>query len=286
MYTTSAINHLTTNQMPNRSLACTAALIIISSLFAACGKKGSPVPTPNKQKPEVVVVVPPPIVTKVFLPVKLESDQETVSLTYLKDTGFLTGIETTTGVKELYTYTNKNELKQYDRYKKINKEYTVYYVLDQNGNVTQGNQNNVEGDGTVLTPTGSYTLAYNSDGRLSAVNRRDHRRQSIGTSERSFAADGNVVKLTSSEPAGQSLTFTYDDKNGIFQNVKFRDVLSIESLPHLLFAARGNLISESDENASSNNIVYSYTYGSDNYPTAMTIIDSKNKKKVYKITYR
>lgn len=272
--------------MTNRSIVCTAALITISFLFAACGKKETPAPAPKKEEPEVVVVAPPPAVIKILLPSKLESDQETISLTYLKDTDLLSEIETTGGIKEMYTYTDKNELKKYDRYKKLNKEYTVYYLRDQNGSVIQGNQNDVDGGGTVFTPTGSYKISYNSDGGLSAINWLDHRRQSIGTSERSFSADGNVVKLTGSGATGQHLTFTYDDKKGIFQNVKFKEVLSIESLPHLLFAARGNLISESDENAGGNDTTYTYTYGSDNYPTSMTITDSKNKKKVYKITYR
>ncbi len=286
LYATSDLNHLNTNQMTIRSIVCTAALITMSFLFAACGKKETPAPAPKKEEPEVIVVAPPPAVIKILLPVKLESDQETISLTYLKDTDLLSGIETTAGIKEMYTYTDKNELKQYDRYKKLNKEYTVYYLRDQNGSVIQGNQNNVDGDGKVLTPKGSYKISYNSDAHISAISWLDNSRQSLGTSERSFSADGNVVKLTGSGTSGQHLTFTYDDKKGIFQNVKLKEVLSIESLPYLLFAARGNLISESDENADGNNIVYTYTYGSDHYPTSMTITDSKNKKKVYKITYR
>lgn len=271
--------------MSNRSLLCTA-LIISSSLFAGCGKKESPVPAANKEEPKVIVVVPPTPVAKVLLPIKLESEQETISLTYIKDTGFLTGIETSAGIKELYAYTDKNELKQYDRYKKISKEYTVYYLRDQNGSVIQGNQNDVDEDGKLLTPKGSYKISYNSDAHISGISWLNNSRQAIGSSERTFSSNGNVVKLITSGTTNQSLTFAYDDKNGIFQNVKFKEVLSIESLPHLFFAATGNLISESDEKASGNNIVYSYTYGSDNYPTSMTITDSKSSKKVYKITYR
>jgi hypothetical protein len=272
--------------MPKSSVVFTAALFVISSLFTACGKKESPVPTPGKDKPEVVVVVPPPVATKTLLPVKLESSQSIINLTYLKDTGFLREIETSEGVKEIYSYTEKNELKQYDRYKGTNKEYTVYYLRDQNGTVIQGNQNNVDGDGKVLTPAGSYKISYNSDNHISAVSWLDNSKRSVATSERFYSSSGNVVKLLISGTGEQSSSFTFDDKNGIFKDVKFREILSIESLQHLLFATSGNLLSESDEKASANNVVYSYVYGADNYASSMTATDSKGSKKVYKVTYR
>jgi hypothetical protein len=257
-------------------------ILICFTLLIACKKKDSQAPAITKEVPVVIV----PVGEKQLFPITLESDKATINFKYLQQTGNLTEITSSDGTRELYLYNENNQLKEYDRYVKAEKIYALYYIRDKQGNVIQANQNKVEYNGAVLTPTGTYKIEYNADNKISKVTWYDNNDHVLTESVRSYSASGALLNISST---GQNMTvfnFTFDDKIGWCKQVNFNQILSIESLNSLFLSSVGNMTESSIESVIASKISNSYTYNSDNYPVSWIQTDAKGVKTSYKITYR
>jgi hypothetical protein len=261
-------------------------LLIIASFitFVSCKKKDNPASPIIKVVP--VVTVPVPTEDKVLIPVKLEIDKGIIDFKYLQQTGILTEIDYSDGTKELYAYDENNHLKRYDRYSAIERIYTVYYKWDQQGNVIQANQNKVESNGTYLTPIGIYKIEYNTENRISKITWYDNNDHQLSQSIRTYTKSGAALKTSTTGQNAFVYNYTFDEKNGWCKQVKFSQVLSIESLNSLFLSSTGNMTKASDEAVTAADVSYSYIFNSDNYPASWIQTDAKGAKKTYKVTYR
>jgi hypothetical protein len=258
----------------------TGIFIVISSLYFSCKKGNSSAPSSVKEPPEVIVPVP----TKALLAISLQKDKTIITLKYAKDNGFLTELESTDGTREVYLYTDKNLPKEYDRYIKDEKKYAVYYIRNQAGLVIQANQNKVESNGAVLTPTGTYKIEYDGANQISKVTWYDNDNKQLRQSTRTYdPANGAASKI---EEAGQAFTFTYDGKNGWCREIKLPQLLSIESLDNLFLSSAGNITKAAGSGTNSGESANSYVYNADNYPASWIEKDAKGISHTYKVTYK
>jgi hypothetical protein len=257
-------------------------ILICFTLFIACKKKDSQAPAIIKEVPVVVV----PIEEKQLFPITLESDKATINFKYIQQTGNLAEITSSDGTRELYLYKENNQLKEYDRYVKDEKVYAVFYICDKLGNVIQANQNKVEYNGGMLTPAGAYKIEYNTDNKISKVIWYDNIGQVLTESVRSYSVSGALLKISSAGQNSDVSNYSFDDKNGWCNQVKFNQILSIESLNSLFLSSVGNMTESSTESVIASKISSSYTYNSDNYPVSWIQTDAKGIKTTYKITYR
>jgi hypothetical protein len=254
--------------------------VAISFLNFSCKKSYNPIPSLVKEQPEVIV---PPI-TKALLPTTLEVDKLIVSIRYAVSNTFLTELESTDGTRELYLYTDKNLPKEYDRYIKGEKKYAVYYIRNEAGLVIQANQNKVESNGSVLTPTGSYKIEYNAANQISKIAWYDNNNKLLRQSTRSYNLVGDQVSKT--EETGQTQAFTYDGKNGWCKNIKLSQLLAIESLNNLFLSSAGNITKTTSSGTKTGDDAYSYIYNADNYPASWIQKDSKGVSHNYKMAYQ
>jgi hypothetical protein len=278
-------------------------VLICITLFVTCKKKDNPVvpivkvvpvvPVPVPVVPVPVPVVPPPIVPtppttedKLLIPIKLELDKEAITFKYLQQTGNLTEIESSNGIKELYYYTENSQLKQYDRYTDGVKKYAVYYIRDKQGNVIQANQNKVEYNGALLTPTGTYKIEYNMENKISQVTWYDNNDRILSQSRRTYTTLGAVLKVSTTGQNAAVFNYIYDNKNGWCKQVNYNQIISIESLNTLFLSSAGNMISSTDESGKAAETSNVYTYNLDNYPSSWIHKDPEGTKTTFKVTYR
>lgn len=258
-------------------------IAVVCIIFVvACKKKENITPNIVKETP----TVPVPVEQKALMPIKIESDRTAIAFKYFKETGGISEIETSDGILELYSYNDNSRLIKYDRYIKGEKSYTVYYVLDKQGNVIQGNQNKVEYGGTLLTPTGTYKIGYNSDNKISMISWYDNNGGLLAQSERTYTPAGAILKTTMTGQNAAVYDYVTDDKNGWCKQVAGNQILSIESLNTLFLSSVGNITKSTQEATGTSETSYAYTYNTDNYPTSWIETDRKGSKTTFKITYK
>ena len=263
-------------------------LTVCCLCFNSCTKKNSPSPTPEtkpspgKEDP----VLPPPTAEKSHIPETLTSESLTITLKYTATSGNLSEIESSDGTKELYFYNDKGQLKEYDRYEKSERKYVVYYIRDQDGQVIKGNQNEVESEGTVLTPNGYYRIEYTVDKKISKISWFDNGNRLLREEKRTYNEDGSVQVSTTAQNAG-TLTYTFDGENAWCSRVNYTQVLSIESLPGLFLSSTENISKATSTTLSIPSTSYTYTYDTDNFPTSWVETDVKTgTKRSLKVTYK
>jgi hypothetical protein len=268
-------------------LTCLIQIITFSCICNfACTKKNSPAPTPTPSPTKEVPVVPTPVAEKSHIPVKLEAENTMITLKYKGNTMNISEIENSDGTKELYMYNDKDQLKEYDRYEKTERMYVVYYLRDQDGYVTKGNQNKVESNGTVLTPIGSYRIEYTADRKISKVSWYDNSNKLLSEAIRTYSDDGTSLKITTTGQNAGVVDYLFDGKKAWCSRMNYNQVLSIESLPGLLLSNTGNISKSVGSSADIQSKTYTYTYDPENYPTSWIEADAKGSKRTIKVTYR
>jgi len=259
--------------------------IILCLCFPACTKKNTPVPAKTPAPSKDIPVVPTPIAEKPHLPAKLASDNLIITFKYIGTSGNVTEIESSDGAKEIYMYKGENQLSKYERYEKKELKYSVFYVLDQDGGVTRGNQYKVESNGAVLTPTGNYRIEYDAEKRISKVSWYDNSKQLLREAIRTYNTDGTSLNITTTGQDAGVADYTFDNKKAWCRSIINHQILSIESLSGLLLSNTNNLSKISSSSTNALNKTYTYTYDTDNFPTSWIETDAKGSKKTFKLTY-
>ena len=268
-------------------LAFTLFLTISCSL--GCKKRSATSTPENPESPSPVVPVvpkPPEPESKRMTPQSLTAENQKIDLAYDADQILLTEIRQSNGTRERIIYKDKHHPKQYQRYLKDELQYQVDYIMSTEGLITRAIQNTVSAGGKVMTPMGAYDISYNDDKQIERVDWYDHQNMLQKSKTYSYN-DGKL--LTSAAvviPKGNTETYDYDDKHGIFDQVPFLNVLALENEAFFLKNVQANLKHISNNSQPSEALSFELQYNTTGYPSAIKQTNSSGKSSTYKINYK
>lgn len=268
------------------------ATILLTLMFfaVACTKKGSS-PDPTGPETPVVPVVPetpknPDGSVKLLSPKSISTDNLKIDFEYAAGQNYITEIRQSDGTREMITYKENKQLKDYKRFLKDNLLYQVFYVTNANGLVTKGIQYAVEAEGKLITPIGNYQISYNENKQIETVEWYDFKNMLITT--KSFVYDDRLLltgeKITGLAPAKK--TYDYDDHTGIFKQVPLIQIFSLENQAFYLLNGKSNIANIKTENRAAADLNFAMEYNNEGYPSTITQTDATRKIKVFKVTYR
>jgi len=256
------------------------AALLLLLLVLACKKNQNP--ESIVRKPEPPPVKPP--VSKILVPIKLETTGSTLNLKYKGNTGWLTEISDASGTKTIITYTAEQYPSELEKYKNGNLFYTAYY--ERADKKTTSKVIMFETKGSFYTPLGSYTLGYNSLQQFNEVKYYSHNEQLTKTRTLSYIS-GNLSEESSTTPPGSAdrNTYTFDQKKGISSHITYNQILAFEHEHWFLYCTSNNILSLQNQKSPLENISFSYEYNEDGYPSKMTITKNNSVQHI-KITYK
>ena len=248
-------------------------LILVSS---GCSKKNKPSPespVEGGEKPQASVNI---------LPIKLEQGQLQISFSYLRNSNLIASIIQSDGTTEKFTYTDKDVLKSYERYRKEELIYLVEYTVDPTGKSIHGAQHLIEAKGKVSSPLGYYDIRLNADNKVADVKWYNLNDKLQKTLLFNYSESGSISTMVNTSPDVKPVSFIYDDKNGIFKNTLSCQFLLLENSQTLLYCLKANVIQQSGMTGP---IQFSYTYNKDGYPTTILSKDENGLLTSWKVSY-
>lgn len=268
------------------------AVILLTFIFfaVACTKKGSS-PDPMGPEKPVVPVVPetpknPDGNVKLLSPQSISTDNLKVDFEYAAGQNYIKEIRQSDGTREMITYKDNKQLKDYKRFLKDNLLYQVFYVTNAEGLVTKGIQYAVEAEGKLITPIGNYQISYNEDKQIETVDWYDFKNMLVTTKD--FIYNDKLLltdeKITGLSPAKKA--YNYDDHTGIFKQVPFAQIFSLENQAFYLLNGKSNVTNIKTENRAATDLSFVMQYNNEGYPSTITQTDATRKTKVFKVTYR
>ncbi len=218
---------------------------------------------------------------KILIPVKIKSDKLTLTLDYQPGTASLTKISSTDKSQILITY--KPIYYRVEQFKDNVLYHYADFLLSDNRTTRV---HSFDSFGRVDVPTGNYTLGYNSADQLVNIKDYNAANEFILESVMSYSNVGNLseLKLTDNQGKTNVVEYAYDDKNGIFKNVKHSQLLFLEIAYPFLCPGSNNWLSCKNTKVPKEQVTYSYSYNTDDYPSRMVMEDSKGKQ-TFDITY-
>lgn len=262
------------------------------TMAIGCSKSEPPVepPPPTPTLPTTPPVIPPPIppiippVSQVkWLPVKIESTQETIIIKYKEKTGLITSIEESqAGKKHFISYNADDTLFGYELYENNEQVYFTDYWDDSNLRINYVTQFKNEGKKT--TPLGRYTLDYNALNQLTDIKYYSAQKVLLRTKILSYDAAANVNSILTTEATQERTTFTFDQQNGIFKHVDNALLISLEMEDKFFNSIHHNVLTITGV-AGSPGYNYAYEYNADAYPNQVTLQES-NINTIFRITYK
>lgn len=267
------------------------AIILLTLVFftIACTKKGSSPEQEGPEKPAVPVVPETPknpdSNVKLLSPESIRTDNLKIDFQY-DGKNSITEIRQSDGTREIITYKDNNQLGDYKRYLKDNLLYQVYYVTNAEGLVTKGIRWAVEADGKLKTLIGNYQISYNEQKQIETVDWYDFQNMLVTT--KTFIYNDKLLlteeKITGLSPAKKA--YNYDDHTGIFKQVPFVQIFSLENQAFYLLNGRSNVTTIKTENEAATDLSFVMQYNKEGYPSTITQTDATRKTKVFKVTYR
>ncbi len=264
-------------------------LILILLFLLSCKKKLSPSAPEDPETPiPVTPVAPKPTdpVSRPMIPLSLTAENLKIDLTYAANQNLLTEIRQSNGVREMITYNAQNQLKEYKRYLKDELLYHVYYVLNTDGLVTKAIQYTVSAGGKLLSPLGTYEISYNSRKEIERVDWYDFKNMLSKSKQYNY---NEKLLLTSCEtviPKGGTQTYEYDNNFGIFSQISYLNLISLENEAFYFKNIRANLEHISSKTSASDSLSFVLQYNPANYPSTIKQTDASGKSSTYKIIYR
>ncbi|NRF40261.1 hypothetical protein [Pedobacter foliorum] len=253
---------------------CVAIISGVVLLISSCTKN-----KPPKEEKDTPVVKEP--LKKVLLPIKLESGNLVINLKYNENSTLISEVKTSDGYRFKPTY--KDELpSQYDKYANKTLIQSIYCIRVPNKDLKVTFFNI---DGQAYSPTGSLVLKQNLQNQISSILASGSGHSyPYKESECHYSSSGNLSDITikNSPTNNTSITYTYDEKNGIFKNVQHCQLLFLAINFQLFSADVNNRLSYSNTGTPGENTNFTYQYNADGYPTQFTITKSKQ---TFKITY-
>lgn len=226
----------------------------------------------------------PPVINhgeKKFIPVQIGTNDPKTLFSYTSARS-LSKIEYKDGKSTVMNYDQDGRPLALLRYQGSKLISSTEYQLDKNGVVNRGDQFAVTG--TKYKNTGYYILTYNARGQLTGIGYYDTDDNLTGTQQKNYDAAGNLVSEQSSL-AALELNYTYDDRKGIFSNVKYAWLFAAEKESGLFLSVINNIRNCDVPKKPADNMSFNYIYNSDRYPeTISTTIQGKttNDKVIYK----
>lgn len=251
-------------------------MFIACHLVSAC-KRHDPAPQKIAEPNPPEAALP----GKKLVPTQIGTGKSKLSFSYTKDYS-LSKIEYGDGTSTVLEFTpdgNPFDLVHYDAEEMVS--YTEYR-LDNANRVLKGTAYSTTGN--VYKKVGSFTLAYSSDLLISSIRYYNGQEILTNTEERFYEANGNL-KRELNTIAAYTAEYLYDDKNGLFKNVKFAWLYMIEEQNRLFLSSQNNIISCTYPSNTLNNQNFSYTYNQDRYPETVSSVIS-GVKLSQKVTYK
>jgi hypothetical protein len=270
----------------NSVLRLIVPLLVLSISFFSNGcKKHKPKPEtpPNpevpgpgasdpeeEQKPEQKLV-----------PLKITYKGVTYDFTYLENTEKIAEIKLSTGYKWLFTHKPEKLVFWIELYRANNLYAEIDYKFNDKGQGTTANT--FLYDNRVYTPSNRYQFEYNDSNQLSKINLNNVGNESIN--EKVLIYTSNTIKITTSSSGKitEELQYTCDDKNGIFKNIPYVNLMSTYFDQIFFQCYSTNVLSISDADQNTTHITYEYN--KDNYPAKATITAGKTTEQMI-ITYK
>jgi len=260
-------------------------ITIMLLIVTACKKKESVVDPNTPTKPEQPVIPDvPKSDTKSYIPLLLQSDNEKIELKYAEDGLQLSEIKYSTGIREVITYKDKKP-REYRRYLKDELIYSVDYILNTDGMPIQANRFQIELNGKVLIPLGSYQISYDEQKNIKSINWFDFKNNLQSSWQYTYNESQNLTHKTYTDKLPSNAEYAYDGKSGLLKNVTSVTLFSIENDAFFLINTKSNLSSIIFPGSPEKNISLINAYNTAGYPSSFSRIVGDNKT-VYKITYR
>lgn len=258
-------------------------VIFVAFIVLSCKKEKTNFPT--KEEP----VLPGPVETTpvekgLYIPIKIESSDLSLSFKYKENTALLTEISGTDKSKVVISYTAQQNPQKLEKYKEDKLVYVVYYEQPDKKTTHKALTFDHKDKPSSLSPTGTYQLTYNEQNKISTVNYYNNSNTLIKTDNMLYTTSLNLSALNTVNPAN-SITYSYDQKNGISSHIPYIELLKLEIDHTILFCSNNNIITAQNQQHPEKNIEVDYEYNKNGYPSSMTITNN-HLKKTFKITYK
>ncbi|WP_285009449.1 hypothetical protein [Pedobacter faecalis] len=255
----------------NHTIRSASFALCFLMLLAACKKqtKERDPETEDKETPDTETSV-----KHLLLPSKIVYGQLTTTFEYIPGSRRLKSISKSTGTSYHFRYKND----------------TLLYICE----IVQGN-NTVQENGikrnAKLTPTAvtrfrltgnvysllsQDKLTFNTAGRLTESEIYDAANTLTLHNAFTYLANGAIATITGKANAGSiQHSLTYDEKNSIFKNVSDGFLIYLLYGDLLFTAPTHNILSYHSTEKTDDNMMISYEYNAQNYPTKMVIKRAK-----------
>lgn len=255
------------------------ATLVALLLVLACKK--------NRTAKTELIAPEPPVITKTFIPIKLEGTGLMINLKYKENTTLLTEISEAGGVKTIITYTEEEYPFSLEKYKNDILFYKTYYIREDKKNINKVLMFEYKNLQNNYTPIGSYTLSYNELQQPHTIQYYNKSNQPTDTQIRSYTSSGNLSAVNATNSLGFTNvdTYTFDQKYGISSSISYTRLFALELEHWFLKYMVNNLISYQNQKFPAENTDFSYEYNVDGYPSKMIITKNKNVQSI-KITYK
>lgn len=222
---------------------------------------------------------------KVLLPVLLGSSAKGTKLKYMDGKVLLTEFEEPEQQVSKITYNKEGSPSGIVHYKNSKVTgFTTYYKAE-NGQVNKAERTVYNDKGTSLIVAGYFLISYNEKEQILLVKAYNKDNQLISEKTRSYTATGNISSMTIKTSSSHQVSYTYDNKNGIFKHVPFAELLFLETANDYLRAGSNNLKGESSAQLPAIDRKFSYQYNTDDYPAEITVKKGNDTENL-NITYK
>jgi hypothetical protein len=226
------------------------------------------------------------VLEKVYLPQKLESKNLSIKLGYKAGTNLLTEVSGSDGYKTIISYTSMDRPLKLEKYKNDKLTKLVDYRLDKKQRIVQCNLFSFEHGEQSYTPLGDIELEYDEHDRVLSFRFYDDQQRLTQAFVPDYDKEGNLSSMQSTAHPGNNmrLDYTYDKQPGIYQELPFVQIFSLELEECFFSHQRHNVLQRTASEQAVNKISYSYTYNKAGLPVDMVINEGK-KNRQFTITY-
>ncbi|QNK63178.1 hypothetical protein H7F33_01245 [Pedobacter sp. PAMC26386] len=250
-------------------------LLLIAGL-TGCKKEEKKEGAPEKIIPPVVEAG-----NKKLIPVQLGTGKTKMVISYTEQMAF-SKIEYGDGRKIEFTYDKQGKPFEVLRFRNDEAVSSTSYGLDENGQVIKAKMFTIKGDRFLFA--GSYELRYNALNKPAGISYFNAEDNLLDKQERLYDEGGNLT----SEKGGiknSASVYSYDLKNGLFKQVNYAWLLTLEKENSLFHSGINNLLSYSNPSVPAIEQSFSYEYNANNYPEVINAVVNGLKtsaKVVYK----
>lgn len=255
-------------------------LILSAFMFVMSCKKS------KKLQPDEIPD-PNPAESGRYIPVKFEAKGFILNLKYKGNTALLEEITDSDRNKTVITYTTGQQLYKLEKYSNGDLFYVVYY---EQGDLKVTNKALLFAYNTLshsYSPSGFYTISYNDQQKMSALNYYNNNNLLIRTDAFSYSRSASLSAInTTTYPGPTDITnYTFDQKKGIGSNIVNSQLLATELEYWFFLCTDNNLLNTANQKSPAENISFNYEYNTNGYPSGVKFTNDNNTQNI-RITYK